>query len=65
MHPDGKPMNKWLDGSASGPNGLDALSEALENQGLNQMVILSYPDTGSGAPVADSAEGPGRVFRAA
>jgi hypothetical protein len=49
--PDAKPMNNWLDGSAGGPHGLDALGAALENQGLDDLVVLSYPDTGSGSPI--------------
>jgi hypothetical protein len=49
-----KTGNTWLDGSgASGPHGIGALTSALSNEGLDQLVILSFP-TGGGAPPVQS-----------
>jgi hypothetical protein len=43
-------QNNWLDGTGSGANGLNTLTQALSGGNLNQLVILSFPG-GSGPPV--------------
>ena len=54
--------NSWLDGTGSGANGIQTLAAALKGQGLNQLVILSYPYGGSAPPVQ---QGQNDAFNAA
>jgi hypothetical protein len=42
--------NSWLDGSGSGEHGVPALTKAFAGQGLDQLVILSYPYAGGPGP---------------
>ena len=56
-----KTGNTWLDGSgASGPHGIGALTSALSNEGLDQLVILVM--MGDDAPLAIGRDAPRRHF---
>lgn len=46
--------NNWLDGTGSGDHGIPQLTAALNNQGTNQLVILSYPYAGGPGPPVQS-----------
>jgi hypothetical protein len=60
-----KTGNSWFDGSGSGDHGLGALTSALSDGGLDQVVILSFPRFGSAGPAvqADQVDGFNRAMK--